>query len=656
MQAQQTTDIANRGSIEDSLHSHSQVNPPQDAGIRANFARHTRDREHPNSLSNTRSRSTTPWYLSHCLFLGILMIRLLRHNSRNAVPWWLTFSPILLSSATVLLVKSCEAYLVFKNVNNSPQVLSFRVYCALVDHVGYTATIVMTCVYLSTTSLIPSVGIMCAPLIMTSTMSLVHRLINLPPLQSRTIGRLFVSSIFNCVIHTLMRIIQPMLLVIKLDDMADISWKLVILPLWLLCSGAVVASISLIYFSTFLHAHANPVLRIHAAKLMLLCAAQLLVLAVCSFLSSFWLSSALDANREIAQETCLKVFLPLVAMSISVAILYPLILSKSSRYHELLFTSTRMYMAMQSARRLALNPLECSTWLIQESNSLFRLTSLPALKIDAPTEQKLRNNLRKFVAEEVLVKGDMNDDYMEKKMKTSNEECRVEKSTTSSGLDYAGVELKENPAPHLPCIERKTSGPPRLDSGTHRDITKVGDEEVDERLSLSSSSTLSLVDFIIEKQIGLVEGTSDCGAGIVKTDDHMCIICYDSPADSCFMECGHGNTCYECALEVAKKAPAHCPICRVAIGKVLRIGHYVDPGALKNIMSEVVGHEESDVEAGKCITRREDEGSGDETRGSGEYDSVREGERLVLSESGVYLESTPYHPSHTQSPPNVASE
>lgn len=243
-----------------------------------------RDRHH---AVNPRVRSTTPWYLSHCLFLAILMIRLLRRSTNSIVPWWLIFTPLLLSSATVLIVKSSESYLMLKNSSTVSQVLSYKTHCSLLDHTGYTFTVVLICVFLSTT-VIPSIGVVAVPVLVTSLLSLVYRSINLPPTSSRTIGRLFISSLFNCLMHTLVRIVQPILLVIKLDDYAPIRWVHVAIPLWSMCVGAVLAALVLVYISTFLHARSSTALRIHASKLMLLCAFQLLVLSVCSFLSGYW--------------------------------------------------------------------------------------------------------------------------------------------------------------------------------------------------------------------------------------------------------------------------------------------------------------------------------------------------------------------------------
>ena len=243
----------------------------------------------PQNTNNTaRIRSATPWYLSHSLFLAILMIRVMRHGSaRSIVPWWLTFSPLFLSATTVMLIKARESYEVLKTRRETTPSLSFRVHCALVDHIGYTMTMVMTCLYLET-SFIPNVALVCSPLLLTAVMSLIHRLINLPSLHSRTIGQLFFSSFLNCLLHSFVKIIQPVFLVLKLDSHVEMPWTVVASPTWVLCFGGLVAVVLLIYFSCILHTHANVVLRIHASKLMLLCAFQLLLVSLCTFLSSYW--------------------------------------------------------------------------------------------------------------------------------------------------------------------------------------------------------------------------------------------------------------------------------------------------------------------------------------------------------------------------------
>jgi len=31
-----------------------------------------------------------------------------------------------------------------------------------------------------------------------------------------------------------------------------------------------------------------------------------------------------------------------------------------------------------------------------------------------------------------------------------------------------------------------------------------------------------------------------------------CLICFENPCDSVFLECGHGGVCYECSLDIWK--------------------------------------------------------------------------------------------------------
>jgi len=62
-----------------------------------------------------------------------------------------------------------------------------------------------------------------------------------------------------------------------------------------------------------------------------------------------------------------------------------------------------------------------------------------------------------------------------------------------------------------------------------------------------------------------------------------CIICYEAPADTVFLECGHAGVCADCARTITQGArdpdtgatargTGSCPICRAPILQVLRIG------------------------------------------------------------------------------------
>ena len=57
---------------------------------------------------------------------------------------------------------------------------------------------------------------------------------------------------------------------------------------------------------------------------------------------------------------------------------------------------------------------------------------------------------------------------------------------------------------------------------------------------------------------------------ISETSVSNCLICYDKPPDTVFMNCGHGGICYECACEILQKT-GECYLCRDAIIEVLQL-------------------------------------------------------------------------------------
>ena len=53
-------------------------------------------------------------------------------------------------------------------------------------------------------------------------------------------------------------------------------------------------------------------------------------------------------------------------------------------------------------------------------------------------------------------------------------------------------------------------------------------------------------------------------------DKLMCIVCFEKPPGAAFIDCGHSNCCYTCALDVAQRQK-QCPMCRQPIVKVLKL-------------------------------------------------------------------------------------
>ena len=420
-------------------------------------------------------------------------------------------------------------------------------------------------------------------------------------------------------------------------------------------------------------------------------------------------------------------------------------------FQELLLASTQVYIAMQSARRVVLAPMDenTTTWLIQESDSLFRLTTPATLGINTVTELTLRQQSQPFV----MIDGDTHTEKEEDICEKEEDICVIEKMPRDieTGL-CVDEEQNQNHAPvmytslrkdntealitelHSRSVEtqnqtqslsvRMTNGHADyrdvtqeeekedvVDEETNREVKEDNDEEKekdddeeeaeaeeedeDSRLSLSSSSsasvTLSLVDLVIDKQLSLLTGTSHTDNhprpypphmeiyndhdnnpdtdrenenetmkknNEPKLDGHMCIICYDCPANACFMNCGHGNVCYDCALTVAKKAPSQCPICRLSVEQVLKLTQYVDVdmnSLVENDYSSTTTDRKSPGElsttwtgkaSNSCTHSNETEivpVSSSRTSSSHGEVVPKEGMRLVLSDEGVNVVSQHYH-------------
>jgi hypothetical protein len=325
-----------------------------------------------------------------------------------------------------------------------------------------------------------------------------------------------------------------------------------------------------------------------------------------------------------------------------------------------------MYMALQRAARIKLEPLETQSWFIQESDSLFRPTTLAELGLDY-TQLQI-TSLKPYVEcdddEALMQTVDIETGAITRRdhMTDNKERPSADESLREGDTELMNKKEGESHDLHAVHVDNK--------SLTCKDKDCHGDDD-DSRLSLSSSSTMSLVGFIIDKQVSLATGAPTCGVGQAqsqaqaqaqeqsKHDGHMCIICCDEPANACFMECGHGNVCYECAMVVAKKIPAQCPICRIAIVKVFKMTKFVDKSLLESLsttQNALLCDEESTI---LCNTLRNDPDSvtnepdlnANATVTTFRNSNVspdcaiilQENERLVLSEEGVRVVTCPYH-------------
>lgn len=342
-----------------------------------------------------------------------------------------------------------------------------------------------------------------------------------------------------------------------------------------------------------------------------------------------------------------------------------------------------MYLSLHAARRVVLEPLEGhAAWLLQPSESLFRLTTLCALGMSPNMEMKLRQQLQPFCELEALDgagEGSGKED--------TNAEGAVDIETGQLNKSLQGTVMEDMegggvialqqmpPSLHLAGVspdmtsssEGSCGGITKEQGRESEEEEKEEDDEEDSRISLSTSTssstsaTLALVDIILDKATtaapnsGLPTHYSSSRSTVPfsskSTDEHMCIICYDMPANACFMGCGHGGVCYDCAQKVAKKPPSQCPICRVGIEQVFKLTHYVDVVissdsygdevelSVEEETQKVLPHHCSDIDTHAVILNCNRSGDA----GSEVLKNDTSTTRLVLSEEGVNVSSRLYH-------------
>eukprot|EP01017_Pseudomicrothorax_dubius_P007734 TRINITY_DN12442_c0_g1_i1.p1 TRINITY_DN12442_c0_g1~~TRINITY_DN12442_c0_g1_i1.p1 ORF type:complete len:227 (-),score=39.45 TRINITY_DN12442_c0_g1_i1:124-804(-) len=56
----------------------------------------------------------------------------------------------------------------------------------------------------------------------------------------------------------------------------------------------------------------------------------------------------------------------------------------------------------------------------------------------------------------------------------------------------------------------------------------------------------------------------------VSAGSAQCCVCFDKPADSVYLECGHGGLCFDCAVDIWKSTN-ECYLCRKEIQQVLQL-------------------------------------------------------------------------------------
>ncbi|CAD8098071.1 unnamed protein product [Paramecium primaurelia] len=56
----------------------------------------------------------------------------------------------------------------------------------------------------------------------------------------------------------------------------------------------------------------------------------------------------------------------------------------------------------------------------------------------------------------------------------------------------------------------------------------------------------------------------------ISQNSNICIVCYERGPNAVFMNCGHGGTCYQCAIDIWKQK-TECYLCRDKIIYILKV-------------------------------------------------------------------------------------
>eukprot|EP00602_Paraphysomonas_sp_CaronLab_P010038 CAMPEP_0185037082 /NCGR_PEP_ID=MMETSP1103-20130426/30991_1 /TAXON_ID=36769 /ORGANISM="Paraphysomonas bandaiensis, Strain Caron Lab Isolate" /LENGTH=541 /DNA_ID=CAMNT_0027574891 /DNA_START=352 /DNA_END=1977 /DNA_ORIENTATION=+ len=468
----------------------------------------------------------------------------------------------------------------YQSCNHYPK--RMKAYCSLIDWLGYVVTQVCLYLYLIQWSGMQSLVVVMIPLWLTSTITLLLKLMQIPPLHSRNAARRILSDLFGVLIHVTIRIILPMLVAFRVEGFISCPWEYIAIPLWCIAATAVTCAFVLLRCCSVIHIHAVSALRVMAIRLMVLCAVQLILGTASCMLSSIWLVKLLNHLYGMpggVEVSLFLVFLPVEAMFLLLVFLYPLTLSYSSRYHALIYLSLERAREshLESQRSIGmdyvytLHPLLTHSWLDKISDSLFQRTSPGCHGVGS--EEELRALLTVSV-----------------NRKWSHYTCH-----DSDGLSVGDVgvsiadtlcedmDTKQCDRPDRTCAwklpvsqndvadsrPRAHSGAKRLQVASSASPRTVGRDN-----DISNLYTTMAQLNALRQDVGtLIGGDMEDGNDIVSFASELepCYICCVEPSDTCFMECGHGGLCFDCAAVIAKHPSRQCPICREEVSQILRI-------------------------------------------------------------------------------------
>ena len=127
--------------------------------------------------------------------------------------------------------------------------------------------------------------------------------------------------------------VQPMLIVLKLDDrLDDVEWKVVLGPVWCLLTVFLAFCLVLAACAPVVCNIQPEPLRVVTRRLMLLCAVQLAMLCICTFVFLMLLVQRLDYDADWSISSIL---MPVIVMYPVLLVLHPLVVFELQHFQRL---------------------------------------------------------------------------------------------------------------------------------------------------------------------------------------------------------------------------------------------------------------------------------------------------------------------------------
>lgn len=234
----------------------------------------------PDRSNQSMTYSISPSYVSYLVSL----ILLLYHLNDHYMPWIGVFSPLFISNLVTYFSKFYYFSEVMEYSNNL--VMKMKFICSMVDLFGYCASEVLLYFYLTKVGTY-NLAFVFIPVWITTVVSVILRFIVVPT-NHRRLPRNLVNVVAHTFVQIFLKIIQTMLIALRVDGQIRCNWSFVFIPVWIITSFSLVCACVLLHCSSFVHIHAAPNLRFQAVRLMVLCALQLFVIALTTLMSTIW--------------------------------------------------------------------------------------------------------------------------------------------------------------------------------------------------------------------------------------------------------------------------------------------------------------------------------------------------------------------------------